>query len=66
MDVVNHFNEARVSYRAGNWDKATKSFRECLKANPADKLSDTYIERCAYLKKEKPKDWNGVWVMTSK
>ena len=66
MDVVNHFNEARVSYRAGNWDKATKSFRECLKANPADKLSDTYIERCAYLKKENPKDWDGVWVMKSK
>ena len=34
MDVVNHFNEARTHYRAANWDKAVKSFRECLKANP--------------------------------
>jgi adenylate cyclase len=66
MDTVNHFNEAREHYRSGNWDKATKSFKECLKANPEDKLSHTYIERCDFLKKENPKDWDGVWVMTSK
>ena len=66
MDTVNHFNEAREHYRSGNWDKATRSFKECLKANPEDKLSKTYIERCAILKKENPKDWDGVWVMTSK
>jgi len=66
MDTVNHFNEAREHYRSGNWDKATRSFKECLKANPEDKLSHTYIERCDILKKENPKDWDGVWVMTSK
>ena len=66
MDTVNYFNEARDHYRAGNWDKATKSFKECLKANSEDKLSKTYIERCDALKKRNPKDWDGVWVMTSK
>jgi adenylate cyclase len=66
MDVVNYFNEGRRHYRNGDWDKGVKSFKECLKANPADKLSATYIERCGLLKKKKPKDWNGVWVMTSK
>ena len=66
MDTVNYFNEARDHYRAGNWDKATKSFKECLKANSEDKLSKTYIERCDTLKKRNPKDWDGVWVMTSK
>ena len=66
MDTVNYFNEARDHYRAGNWDKATKSFKECLKANSEDKLSKTYIERCDILKKRNPKDWDGVWVMTSK
>jgi adenylate cyclase len=66
MDTVNHFNEGRVSFKAGNWDKSTKSFKECLKANPADKLSSTYIERCNIMKKENPKDWDGVWIMTSK
>ena len=66
MDTVNYFNEGRVSFKAGNWDKSIKSFKECLKANPEDKLSNTYIERCNIMKKENPKDWDGVWVMTSK
>mgnify|MGYP003324760630 FL=1 len=66
MDTVNHFNEARNHYKNGNWEKAIKSFKECLKANSEDKLSKTYIERCDYLKKNTPKNWDGVWVMTSK
>ncbi len=66
MDVVNYFNEGRKHYRAGNWDKAVKSFKECLKGNPNDKLSEIYIGRCDQLKAKAPKDWNGVWVMTSK
>ena len=66
MDNVNYFNDGRKHYRAGRWDKAISSFRECLKATPDDTLSNTYIERCQRLKKSKPKDWQGVWVMTSK
>ena len=66
MDTVNHFNEGRDHYKNGSWDKATKSFKECLKANAEDKLSNTYLERVDYLKKSKPKDWDGIWVMTSK
>jgi adenylate cyclase len=67
MDNVNYFNEGRRHYRDGNWDKAIKSFQEALKGNPNDKLANTYIEeRCKYLKKQNPKDWDGVWVMTSK
>ncbi|HJP54842.1 MAG TPA: tetratricopeptide repeat protein, partial [Rhodospirillales bacterium] len=66
MDVVNYFNEGRKHYRAGDWDKSVKSFKECLKGNPNDKLSEIYIGRCDHLKAESPKDWNGVWVMTSK
>ena len=66
MDTVNHFNEGREHYKIGNWDKSTKSFKECLKANPADNLSKMYIDRVDYLKKSTPKNWDGVWVMTSK
>jgi adenylate cyclase len=67
MENVNYFNEGRKHYRAGSWDKAIKSFQEALKANPNDKLANIYIEdRCKFLKKKKPKDWDGVWVMTSK
>jgi len=66
MDAVNYFNAGVKDYRAGNWEKAVKDFREALKANPSDKLADTYIARCEHLMAEPPEEWNGVWVMTSK
>ena len=67
MDTVNHFREGIRHYRAGDWDKGIRSFKEALAANPSDKLSQTYIERCQKLKKSPPKgEWDGVWVMTSK
>ncbi len=66
MDTVNYFNEGVRLYREGDWTKGILMFQEALKANPEDKLSDTYIERCKYLQENAPKDWNGVWVMTSK
>ena len=66
MDTVNYFNEAVSDYRSGHWDKSIAKFKKALKANPEDKLSDIYIQRCIHLKKNKPKDWSGVWIMTSK
>ena len=66
MDVVNHFNEGRKKYISGDFDQAILSFKECLKINSEDKLSETYIDRCNQLISEKPKDWDGVWVMKSK
>ena len=66
MDVVNHFNEGRKHYKIGEFQRAISSFNECLKSNPEDYLSKSYIERCNLLIKENPKDWDGVWVMKSK
>ncbi len=66
MDNVNHFNEGRSSFKSGNWSKAIKSFDECLKCNPNDGLSKTYLERCEIMREKNPKDWDGIWVMTSK
>ena len=66
MEVVNYFKEGRKSFTSGDWDKAIASFNEALKLNPDDKLSEIYIGRCEHLKKEDPKDWNGVWVFDSK
>ncbi len=66
MDNVNHFNEGRSLFKSGNWSKAIKSFDECLKCNPNDGLSQTYLERCEIMREKNPKDWDGIWVMTSK
>jgi len=66
MDVVNHFNEGRKKYISGDFNQAINSFKECLKINSEDKLSETYIDRCNQLISEKPKNWDGVWVMKSK
>ncbi len=66
MDVVNFFNEGRKYYKAGEFQKAISSFKECLKSNPDDNLSKTYIDRCNLMINEKPKDWDGIWVMKSK
>ncbi len=66
MDNVNHFNEGRSSFKSGNWSKSIKSFDECLKCNPNDGLSKTYLERCEIMREKNPKDWDGIWVMTSK
>ena len=66
MDVVNYFNEGRKKYISGDFDQAITSFKECLKINSEDKLSETYIDRCNQLISEKPKNWDGVWIMKSK
>ncbi len=66
MDTVNHFNEGRISFKAGDWEKGIGSFKECLKANPNDKLSQLYIDRCGTMKQRNPKDWDGIWVMDTK
>lgn len=66
MEVVNNFKAARKHYNNGDWDKSMGLFRECLKANPGDKLAQIYIDRCEALKANPPADWDGVFVMTSK
>ena len=66
MDVVNHFNEGRKKYISGDFQQAITSFKECLKINSEDRLSETYIDRCTQLISQKPKNWDGVWVMKSK
>ncbi len=67
METLNQFRGGLDFYRAAKWDQAVKAFKDALALNPADKLCQTYIERCAQMKKNPPKgEWDGVWVMTSK
>ena len=66
-EVVNHFRAGLKYYRAGEFERAIKQFQEALGQHPGDKLSQTYIGRCEYLKAHPPEGkWDGVWVMKSK
>ncbi|MBF0161420.1 MAG: GAF domain-containing protein [Magnetococcales bacterium] len=67
MEVVNHFGNGIQHYRGGRFEPAIQAFQEALRRNPADKLSEMYIDRCNTLIAHPPGDnWDGVWVMTSK
>ena len=67
MDVVNLFNDGMEAYQVANWSKAIERFNHCLKLNPSDQLSQNYVDRCEFLRANPPeKEWDGVWVMTSK
>ena len=66
-DVLGHFADGMADYRAGKWDRAIGRFENCLRLNPGDALSKTYIGRCETLRATPPTgDWNGVWVMKDK
>ena len=66
-ETVNRFQDGLAHYRTGDFERAIKGFQEALKLHPADKLSQTYIDRCHYLKAHPPEGkWDGVWVMKSK
>lgn len=68
MDVLGNFTEGLARYRAGRFEEAGASFEKALSCNPQDKLSRTYIKRCATLLSDPPPEgtWDGVWVMTDK
>jgi adenylate cyclase len=66
-EAINLFRGGLKYYRSGEFDRAIIQFREVLALHSGDKLSETYIQRCDYLKVN-PLDgeWNGVWVMKGK
>jgi adenylate cyclase len=66
-EAINLFRGGLKYYRSGEFDRAIVQFREVLALHPGDKLSETYVQRCDYLKLN-PVDgeWNGVWVMKGK
>ncbi|MHC8509271.1 MAG: GAF domain-containing protein [Rhodospirillales bacterium] len=66
QDVMNQFNSGYQNYHEGDWDKAIGCFKDALKANPDDRLSEIFIERCETLIAAPPKEWDGVWRLTSK
>ena len=72
IDLINSFENGLDYYYQQNWDEAIKSFKESeLLEDHFESRNTTpssiYIQRCDMFKKSPPgKDWDGVWIMTSK
>lgn len=63
-EVIFAFAEAVAHYRDRNWDQAIRLFNEVLRANPADRPSSLYLERCEiYRRTPPPANWDGVWAL---
>ncbi len=61
------FVEALASYRNGEFGKAGRLWRECLRINPDDHAAQLFTERIALLQREGiPQNWDGVWNLRSK
>ena len=66
-EMLDKYYVAMKFFDNREWKKAKKYFREALGILDDDGPSATYIERCdGYLKKEPPKNWDGVYTLKSK
>ncbi|PIR00168.1 MAG: hypothetical protein COV66_08735 [Nitrospinae bacterium CG11_big_fil_rev_8_21_14_0_20_45_15] len=64
---MNLFAEGLKLYRQQKFEEAVVLFKKVLEILPADGPAKAYIPRCeAYQKEPPPKDWDGVYQMTSK
>jgi adenylate cyclase len=65
--LARNFQEALADYRHRDWDKARQAFQAILARFPQDGPAKLYLERCEGLAKNPPpKDWDGVYIMTTK
>lgn len=59
--------QAHVSYRAQDWDRAETQFRELLELTQGRKLYRIYLDRIAQFREQPPgADWDGVYTFTTK
>ena len=66
-ETLQAFEEGLRRYRDADWPTAIKLFETAHAANPADRVSEIYLERSSHYHANPPgDDWNGVWVLTEK
>jgi class 3 adenylate cyclase/HAMP domain-containing protein len=66
MEYLKKFNETLNMYYNGNFADAKTNFDKLFKERPEDEICQLYIERCEYLIKNPPKEWEGVETMHTK
>ena len=61
------YNEGLVLYRKREFKSAISKFQKANERIPGDGPSETYMHRSKdYIESPPPKDWDGVFVMTTK
>ena len=66
-ELLTHFSEGLVAYRARRWDEALRAFAAALESVPNDGPSMTFIKRIDSLMKTPPgEDWDGSWRLAQK
>ena len=66
-ELLTHFSEGLVAYRARRWDEALRAFAAALESVPNDGPSMTFIKRIDSLMKTPPgEDWDGSWRLEQK
>jgi two-component system sensor histidine kinase ChiS len=65
--LLGHFMEGIVRFRANYWGEAQALFSECLRICPVDQVSHMYVDRCKSLQLSPPEtEWNGITVHLKK
>lgn len=67
VTCINLYEEGLRLYRDKKFQEAKQKFNNALEADPSDKPSQVFIERCDYyIANPVPDDWDGVWEMKTK
>lgn len=66
-EMRRRFEDGIHLYQARRFQDAIAAFEKALAANPNDRTSSIYIDRCReYVENPPPEGWDGVYVMTKK
>ena len=57
---IEKYHEALDAYRQGNWEKASTLFEALARGAHPDPASLVMLERCRYLSKNPPRNWDGI------
>ena len=67
LEVRDLYAKGLAAYRQRDWDAAEERFKECLRLDPDDGPSRTFLERVAIFRAVAPaSDWNAVYRLSEK
>jgi two-component system sensor histidine kinase ChiS len=67
LETLPDFEQALLHYHSQEFQEATHFFEQVLRHNPADVVTELYLQRTAhFLQHGTPTDWEGVEILTEK